>query len=71
MYVFGKHSLIFQDDSITVHIYVKEIRKDSVQVKYEEKLLQVQFQTTYVHDLGVCLCILIILKDNYVDRIEF
>ncbi|KAK3104177.1 hypothetical protein FSP39_025069 [Pinctada imbricata] len=41
-----KHDFIEKDDVITIHMYVKDIRKDSLRVEYAEKLLKVEFQTT-------------------------
>lgn len=40
--------LFFQENVFTVHVYVKEIKKDYVKVQYEPRSLTIQFQTLWV-----------------------
>lgn len=40
-----KHDYIEKENVFTVHVYVKEIKKDYVKVQYEPRSLTIQFQT--------------------------
>jgi hypothetical protein len=57
-----KHDFFEKDDSLTVHIYVKNVSKDAVRVLFEDDSFTIKFQTRYEcqnkrERVFMCVCV--------------